>query len=144
MYIFRDGVRPALNTGLSVTRVGGVGHNKRQHEVAARVMKTLSSYRQALEFSRFGSELALEAKRDLNTGKLIFELMTQSPTQTYSLVAQQLMFEIVLDLADGELLDIEVLKSLGNEYAAKVKEDDSNYDEVKAELKAKSLLEMKK
>ncbi|MEZ6331218.1 MAG: hypothetical protein R3B12_04395 [Candidatus Saccharimonadales bacterium] len=48
MDIFRDGIRPALNTGLSVTRVGGVGHNKRQHEIAARVMKTLGSYRQAL------------------------------------------------------------------------------------------------
>jgi F-type H+-transporting ATPase subunit alpha len=144
MDIFRDGVRPALNTGLSVTRVGGVGHNKRQHEVAARVMKTLGSYRQALEFSRFGSELALEAKRDLSTGKLIFELMTQTPTETFSLVAQQLMFEIVLDLEDGELLDMQTLKTLGNEYAGKVKEDDSNYDEIKAEFKQKSLLEMKK
>ncbi len=144
MDIFRDGIRPALNTGLSVTRVGGVGHNKRQHEIAARVMKTLSSYRQALEFSRFGSELAIEAKRDLNTGKLIFELLTQTPTETFSLVAQQLMFEIVLDLEDGELLDLQTLKSLGNEYAAKVNEDDSNYDETKAELKKKSLLEMKK
>lgn len=144
MDIFRDGIRPALNTGLSVTRVGGVGHNKRQHEIAARVMKTLSSYRQALEFSRFGSELAIEAKRDLNTGKLIFELLTQTPTETFSLVAQQLMFEVVLDLEDGELLDLQTLKSLGNEYAAMVKEDDGNYDETKAELKKKSLLEMKK
>ena len=144
MDIFRDGIRPALNTGLSVTRVGGVGHNKRQHEIAARVMKTLGSYRQALEFSRFGSELAVEAKRDLNTGKLIFELMTQSPTETFSNMAQQLMFEIVLDLADGELLDMQTLKSLANEYAAKVKEDESNYDEVKADCKQKSLLEMKK
>jgi F-type H+-transporting ATPase subunit alpha len=144
MDIFRDGIRPALNTGLSVTRVGGVGHNKRQHEVAARVMKTLSSYRQALEFSRFGSELALEAKRDLATGKLIFELMTQTPTETFSLVSQTLMFEIVLDLEEGELLDMQTLKSVSNEFAAKVAEDESNYDATKAELKQKSLLEMKK
>jgi F-type H+-transporting ATPase subunit alpha len=144
MDIFRDGVRPALNTGLSVTRVGGVGHNKRQHEIAGRVMKTLGSYRQALEFSRFGSELAVEAKRDLNTGKIIFELITQSPLETFSLVAQQLMFEIVLDLGEGELLDLQTLKSKSNEYASKVKEDDSNYNDVKASLKADSLLEIKR
>ena len=144
MDIFRDGIRPALNTGLSVTRVGGVGHNKRQHEVAARVMKTLSSYRQALEFSRFGSELALEAKRDLNTGKLIFELMTQTPTETFSLLAQQLMFEVVLDLEEGELLDMQTLKSISNEYASKINEDETNYDVVKADYKKKCLLEMKR
>ncbi len=42
-------------------------------------MKTLSSYRQAEEFSHFGSELALEARRDLEKGKQLFEMMTQAP-----------------------------------------------------------------
>jgi hypothetical protein len=70
--------------------------------------------------------------------------MTQTPTETFSLVSQTLMFEIVLDLEEGELLDMQTLKSLSNEYAAKVAEDESNYDATKAELKQKSLLEMKK
>lgn len=144
MDIFRDGIRPALSTGLSVTRVGGVGHNKRQHEIAGRVMKTLGSYRQALEFSRFGSELAIEAKRDLETGKRIFELITQTPHETFSLLAQQLMFEVILDLEAGELLDMPTLKSISNEYADKVNEDDSNYDDIKVKFKKECLLEIKK
>lgn len=144
MDIFREGVRPALNIGLSVTRVGGVGHNKRQKEIVARVMKTLASYRQAVEFSRFGSELALEAKADLAAGKRIYELIMQKPTETFSRMAQQMMFQIVLDLGEGEMLDMQTLRALAGEYAAKVKEDDSNYDSVLKELKAKSLMEIKK
>lgn len=144
MDIFREGIRPALNIGLSVTRVGGVGHNKRQKEVVARVMKTLSAYRQAVEFSRFGSELALEARNDLAAGKRIHELIMQNPVETFNSIAQQLMFEIVLDIAEGEMLDMESLRALAEEYAHKVKEDDSNYGSVKSELKAKSLMELKK
>jgi F-type H+-transporting ATPase subunit alpha len=146
MDIFRDGIRPALNIGLSVTRVGGVGHNSRQKEIVARVMKTLSSYRQAAEYSRFGSELALEAKQDLAAGKRIFELIGQKPSETFSVMSQQLMFEITLDLADGEMLDLDTLRALANEFAAKVVEDEktSNYDAIKADLKGKSLMEIKR
>lgn len=142
MSIFRDSVRPAVSTGLSVTRVGGVGHSKRQHDIAAKVIKTLGLYRQALEFSHFGSELALEAKHDLQTGKLLFSIMTQNPTETYSTDAQQLMLEIILELQEGESIDIKLLKSLANDTALKIKDDDSNYDEIKAELKGQVLLEV--
>jgi F-type H+-transporting ATPase subunit alpha len=144
MEIFREGIRPALNPGLSVTRVGGVGHNKRQKEIVARVMKTLASYRQAVEFSRFGSELALEAKNDLAAGKRIHELIMQKPTETFSRIAQQLMFEIVLDLNEGEMLDMQTMRAKAPEFAAQVKEDDSNYDKTKADLKSKCLMEIKK
>ncbi len=144
MDIFRDGLRPALNIGLSVTRVGGVGHNKRQKDIVARVMKTLASYRQALEFSRFGSELALEAKQDLASGKRILELLGQTPQETFTVMAQQLMFDIVLEVQEGELLDMSIMRQAANEVGTQVKEDDSNYDEIKAQLKAKSLMEMKK
>ena len=144
MDIFRDGIRPALNSGLSVTRVGGVGHNDRQKKIVGRVMKTLASYKQALEFSRFGSELAIEAKNDLAAGKRINELLTQSPNVTHSLLAQQMMFEIILDIKEGEILDMETLKLISNEYAAKINEDESNYDEIKQALLQKSLLEIKK
>ncbi len=124
MDIFRNGIRPALNIGLSVTRAGGVGHNKRQKDLAAQTLKILADYRQAEEFSHFGSELGPEAKRALATGKRIFELMTQAPGDTFSLMAQQLMLDIVLNLEEGAVLDINALKLNANDFAAKVSSDE--------------------
>lgn len=135
MNIFRKGIRPAMNVGLSVTRIGGVGHNKRQKANAAQTLKTLADYRQAEEFSHFGSELALEAKRALETGKNIFEVMTQSPIDTFSLMAQQLMMDIVLNLEMGMQLDIGTLKLRAPEFAAKVTSDEL-YEKTREELKA--------
>lgn len=143
MSIFRNGIRPALNMGLSVTRAGGVGHNKRQKNLAAQTLKLLADYRQAEEFSHFGSELGPEAKRALEVGKHIFELLTQGPTDTYSLMSQQLMLDIVLNAESGAILDMTKLKLSAAEEAAKVT-DDTQYDAVKAELKKLVSIEAKK
>ena len=89
MEIFRSGVRPAINMGLSVTRTGGIGHTKRQKELAAKTLKTLADYRQADEFSHFGAELAVEARQVLASGKRILKILTQSPSGTFSLMSQQ-------------------------------------------------------
>lgn len=142
MDIFRNGVRPAINIGLSVTRVGGVGHNKRQKALAAQTLKLLADYRQAEEFSHFGSELALEAKRALQTGKYIFEVITQSPSDTYSFIAQELMLDIVLNLQEGETLDISALKLNVLDFAPKVTSDDV-YEQVREELKSKAVVMLK-
>ncbi|MBP9761702.1 hypothetical protein KBD11_01385, partial [Candidatus Saccharibacteria bacterium] len=115
---------------LSVTRAGGVGHNKRQKDLAAQTLKMLASYRQAEEFSHFGSELGPEAKHALSTGQRVFELMTQAPGDTFSLVAQQLMLDIVLNLEDGDILDINALKLNANDFATKVS-DDNEYQKVR-------------
>jgi F-type H+-transporting ATPase subunit alpha len=146
MDLFRDGQRPAINTGLSVTRVGGVGHNDRQKKIASRTMKLMSSYRQAQEFARFGSELAAEAQKDLNTGKRVLELLNQAPGESYSLLAQQLMFEIVLDLEETMVLDIAAMKLKANEVAGTIKDsaDEKQYSSAKEELKKVSLMELKK
>jgi len=136
MDIFRSGVRPALNIGLSVTRAGGVGHNKRQKNLAAQTLKILADYRQAEEFSHFGSELAAEAKRALATGKRIFEVLTQSPSDTFSLMSQQLMMDIILNLEDGAEVDITAMKLAVAEFAPKVTKDEE-FDAVRDELKKK-------
>jgi F0F1-type ATP synthase alpha subunit len=106
----------------------------------------MSSYHQALEFARFGSELAAEAQRDLNTGKRVLELLNQAPGENYSLVAQQLMFEIVLDLEEGAVLDIAAMKTKANQIAATVQDakDDKAYDKAKEDLKKVSIMELKK
>ncbi len=142
MTIFRNGIRPAINIGLSVTRAGGVGHNKRQKSLAAQTLKLLADYRQAEEFSHFGSELALEAKRALETGKRLFELFTQSPGDTFSLMAQQMMLDIVLNLEDGAQLDISSMKLNVKDFASQVtKEED--YEAIRDQLKAKCVVELK-
>ncbi|HEX7632688.1 MAG TPA: sodium-transporting two-sector ATPase [Candidatus Saccharimonadales bacterium] len=142
MEIFRAGIRPALSMGLSVTRAGGVGHNKRQKDLAAKTLKILADYRQAEEFSHFGSELAVEAKHALATGKRIFEILTQSPTDTYSLMAQQLMFDLVLNLGDGQDIDLNSLKLNVTKYAAQITKDEE-YEKVRDQLKAVCMVELK-
>lgn len=142
MQSFRSGVRPAVSIGLSVTRAGGMGHNQRQKSQASRTLKLLADYSQAEEFAHFGSELALEAKQALTTGKRIFNVLTQGPGETYSLMSQQLMFDIILNLTDGEDLDIGLLKQNAEQYAAKVKKDD-DFESVRDQLKAVCLIELK-
>lgn len=145
MEIFRNGIRPAVNMGLSVTRVGGVGHTKRQQKLASETLKILAAYRQAEEFSHFGSELALEAKRALDVGKKIFLVLTQSPTDVYSFMAQQLMLDIILHSETEDQLDIAKMQANSNEVAAKVTDEtDETYERAKAELKKLCTVELKK
>jgi F-type H+/Na+-transporting ATPase subunit alpha len=136
MELFRSGIRPAINTGLSVTRVGGVGHNKRQKALAATTLKTLAAYREAEEYSHFGSELAAEAKKALEVGANIFKVLNQGPSETFSLYAQQLMLDIVLNVEDGVKVDVDTLKANVRDYAVQIKKDD-DYDAVRDQLKAK-------
>ena len=142
METFRSGVRPALSMGLSVTRAGGTGHNKRQKELAAKTLKLLADYRQAQEFAHFGSELALSAKQTLQTGKHVFELLTQSPSESFSLMAQQLMLDIVINRTENDQIDINALRLNAPKFAERVT-GDSDYDQLRDELKALCLVQLK-
>jgi len=139
MSIFRKGVRPAVNMGLSVTRVGGVGHNKRQKTIAAQTLKLLADFRQAEEFSHFGSELGPEARRALEVGKHIFEVLTQGPGDTYSIMSQQLMLDIVLNAELGAVLDISKLKLLSRQSGAKVTSEEL-YNQTMLDLKSQVII----
>ncbi len=143
MNIFRSGIRPAVNIGLSVTRVGGVGHNKNQKDLAARTLKLLAEYRQAEEFSRFGSELTQETKTVLDKGRDIYSLLTQSPAEIYNVIEQQLLMDVVLNQQSEEKIDVVNLKNLVREYSPKVKKDD-DYKKVRDELKSKVIAAVKK
>jgi F-type H+-transporting ATPase subunit alpha len=139
---FRQGIRPAINTGLSVSRVGGRGQTARQKKLAGEVQKKLVLYREAAEYAHFGSELALAAQADLETGKLILETMKQGTLDHYSLAAQQLMLDIVVNLPHGSSIDIEKMKQLANDYGAKLT-DDSQFEEVRATLLKECAIELK-
>src|SRR3989344_3113460 len=138
MDTFRNGLRPALNVGLSVTRVGGRGHNTRQKQLAVLTLKLLADYRQAQEFSHFGSELALATKTELSAGKRINDLFTQPANESYSLMSQQLMLDIAINVSDQENVDIKALKTAVADFA-KVVKDDKDYEAVRGQLKQKAL-----
>jgi F-type H+-transporting ATPase subunit alpha len=145
MNTFKDTMRPAINTGLSVTRVGGVGQSKRQKELSSRAVSLINAYKQAQEFAHFGSELALEAQRDLTRGKQLYELMGQTPEETYSVVQQDLMLSIVLDTVDA-VVDIKKLKQAARELL-KDKDrdlDDKAFQKLQKELAEASTVELKK
>ncbi|CAN5383062.1 F0F1 ATP synthase subunit alpha [soil metagenome] len=142
MDIFRDGLRPAISVGLSVTRVGGRGHNDRQKQLAAQAMQVLAAYRQAQEFSHFGSEMALATRTDLEAGRRLIEILKQVPGDSYTLVGQQLMLDIALNAKEGEMIDVAALKKSVIALAPGM--DEKDYDKAKAQLQQTSLVEMKK
>lgn len=140
MEVFLAGHRPALSTGLSVTRVGGVGQNKRQKGHTVATLKALATYRQAEEYAHFGSELALSAHKDLARGKAIFDVFTQSPTETWNFMEQQLMLDIVLNMDDTALLDVKKMKAHTREIAKQISKDE-DFEKFRDQLQQLSLLD---
>lgn len=137
--IFKDTMRPAVSTALSVTRVGGVGQNKRQKGLADKLNLTLAGYRTAEEYAHFGTELSPQAQADYDKGKVLFTLMNQAIGETYSFAEQQFLMSIVLGSAPEEIINVDKLKEKVHDYAAKLSEDkdmNGNYDELEAALKA--------
>jgi len=121
MGVFHEGLRPAVNTGLSVTRVGTVGHNDKQNQA---ITKTLNAFAEAQEFARFGSEMAGEAKANLVIGGRLRDLFTQIPGETYTLQTQQLMLDVVLKSDPGKPFDIDKLKAAAGQLASTIKTEE--------------------
>jgi F-type H+-transporting ATPase subunit alpha len=138
MEIFRSGLRPAVSTGLSVTRVGSRGLNNRQKDQAGRMLMALSAYNRAQEFAHFGSELALETRKDVDLGRQLQNLLTQVPGETYEVVAQQLMLDVMLEAETGVKVDVGVLKRQVHELARSIKSEDQ-YAKTLEKLKSQLL-----
>jgi len=137
--IFKDTMRPAASTALSVTRVGGVGQNKRQKGFADQLNRTLAGYRIAEEYAHFGTELSAESQADYDKGKVLFKLMNQEIGEIYSFAEQQFMMHIVLGSKPEEVINVEQLKAKVHEYSPKLQEDgdmNGNFDELADALKA--------
>ena len=115
--VFRAGIRPAVSVGLSVSRVGGVGQAKRQKKLTALLFKKLAAYRQAAEFSHFGSELAIESRADLELGKKIYEALKQPPDVIYSSNEQDLILGTVMKTEGRITINIDSLKRKSKELA---------------------------
>ncbi len=75
--LFFSGVRPAINVGLSVSRVGGAAQTKAMRQVAGSLRLDLAQYRELEAFAQFGSELDKATQRQLNRGMRLVELLKQ-------------------------------------------------------------------
>ncbi|MEO6109599.1 MAG: sodium-transporting two-sector ATPase [Candidatus Saccharimonadales bacterium] len=131
--VFRSGIRPAVNAGLSVSRVGGNAQTVRQKRLSSTLFKTLARYKQAEEFSHFGSSLSKDAQTDLTLGQQIYAVLQQSATERHNLTEQQLMLETVLLGAGDATLDVEKMKEGAKKAASKVKKEE-DLDHIEKEL----------
>src|SRR5213079_2980417 len=75
--LFRKGVRPAINVGISVSRVGGSAQVKPMRKVAGRLRLELSQYRELEAFAQFGSDLDPETQRALNRSERLVQMLNQ-------------------------------------------------------------------
>lgn len=130
---FRQNIRPAVNAGLSVSRLGGRTQTARHQRLAGSVFKSMATYRQANEFAHFGSDLPAETQQALKLGQAINDVFGQSPRELFSLTEQQLMLGAVL-AADGlQTLNTGQLKLQAKELAPKV-QNDADFDTLGNQL----------
>ena len=86
--LFNAGIRPAINVGLSVSRVGGNAQTKAMKQVASKLKLDLAQYRDMAAFSQFEGELDEETKKLLNRGAKITQILKQKKNQPYGLAEQ--------------------------------------------------------
>jgi F-type H+/Na+-transporting ATPase subunit alpha len=86
--LFRSGVRPAINVGISVSRVGGNAQTKPMKKVAGKLRLELSQYRELEAFAQFGSELDPETQATLARGERLVELLNQDELKPWRLEDQ--------------------------------------------------------
>jgi F-type H+-transporting ATPase subunit alpha len=86
--LFYSGVRPAINVGTSVSRVGGNAQTKAMKKVAGKLRLDLSQYRELEAFAQFGSELDPETQRQLGRGERMVEALNQKERQPMNVAEQ--------------------------------------------------------
>ncbi len=103
--MFNSGFRPAVNAGLSVSRVGGAAQIKAMKKIAAPIRTELAQYRELAAFSQFGSELDADTKEKLAQGERIKEVLKQPQ---YKPMPVQYQVIIIYVVTNKYLLDIPV------------------------------------
>jgi F-type H+-transporting ATPase subunit alpha len=103
--LFNQGIRPAVNVGLSVSRVGSAAQTKAMKKVAGSIKLELAQYREMAAFAQFGSDLDASTQRLLNRGSKLTELLKQNQYSPLS-VAEQVIS--VFSGVNGYLDDIDL------------------------------------
>ncbi len=143
--MFNSGFRPAVNAGLSVSRVGGAAQIKAMKKIAAPIRVELAQYRELAAFSQFGSDLDADTKEKLAQGERIKEVLKQPQYQPMPVQYQVIIIYAATNkyLLDVQVADIirfekeffEFLDTKYPEIPNAIKEEKQISDETDAALK---------
>lgn len=112
--LFNAGIRPAINAGISVSRVGGAAQTKIIKKLGGGVRLALAQYRELAAFAQFASDLDEATRKQLERGRVVTELMKQAqyhPLQVWEMAL------VLFAVNGGHYDDIEVKKALAAEKA---------------------------
>ncbi|MCU7880701.1 MAG: F0F1 ATP synthase subunit alpha [Candidatus Thiodiazotropha sp. (ex Lucinoma aequizonata)] len=112
--LFNGGIRPAINAGLSVSRVGGAAQTKVVKKLGGSVRLALAQYRELAAFSQFASDLDEATRKQLERGERVIELMKQAQ---YSPLSVAGMAVSLFAANEGYLDDVEITKIVDFENA---------------------------
>lgn len=134
--LFNSGFRPAINAGISVSRVGGAAQIKAMKQVAAKVKLELAQYTELLSFAQFGSDLDKATKAQLERGHRIMAILKQAQYNPYPVEEQVVSFFAVIN---GHLDSIELDKI--NKFETEFLKELRNTTTVLADIVAKKALD---
>ncbi len=137
--MFNAGFRPAVNAGLSVSRVGGAAQIKAMKKIAAPIRVDLAQYRELAAFAQFGSELDADTKEKLAQGERIKEVLKQPQYKPMSVEYQVIIIYVA---TNKYLLDVPVEKitDFENDFFAFL---DTKYPEIPQSIKAEKVISEK-
>ena len=128
--LFNSGLRPAVNAGLSVSRVGGSAQIGAMKQVAGSLRLELAQYRELAAFSQFGSDLDAATRKQLNRGQRLMELLKQFQYSPLS-VAKQVL---VIFAATSGFMDAIEVKDVGPYERQMLKYFNSNHSDLLDEI----------
>lgn len=140
--LFNSGFRPAINAGISVSRVGGSAQIKAMKQVAAKVKLELAQYTELLTFAQFGSDLDKATKAQLERGHRIMAVLKQPQNRPYAVEKQVVSFFAV---TNGYLDDVAVenVSRFENELIKELENTTSILDEIREKKALSKELEAK-
>ena len=144
--LFNSGMRPAVNAGLSVSRVGGSAQIKAMKKVAGPIRMELAQYRELQSFSQFGSDLDKDTLDRLNHGKRVMEILNQPQYKTLEVEKEVVILYAVTNkylddvpvekIADFERGFFEFMEQNHNNILIEIKETGVMSDKATEELKS--------
>ena len=123
--LFNQGIIPAVNVGLSVSRVGSAAQTKAMKKVAGSIKLELAQYREMAAFAQFGSDLDASTQKLLNRGSKLTELLKQNQYSPLTMAEQVI---IIFSGVKGYLDDLETssIREFENKLVDKIKNENND------------------